>query len=283
MVDETAAVSENVPKKPKLDFVDAAASSMGTDTRDFNPVSSGMPSDLVRDAIRLDSKQALFPWEKGGLKAIFGERPLVESLVPKVKTSSNNFVQVNVAVGEGPSLRTARAIEVEHKTSDKALYMSAVKSFRGGSYIEERAIRRSSAVKLLKAHPDSCDPGRAMLAEASPGMEDSYGMEVLSACFVLKSPNKLLKRYYSLKSYSDWLCGRGFADWLPLVEQHVWRYLQYLRESAAPPTKRSSFVEAVRFGHFPLDGSEGMLSSLRSGDCPHNCSHASDLGSQQIP
>ena len=151
VVDETAAVSENVQKKPKLDFVDAAASSMGTDTRDFNPVSSGMPSDLVRDAIRLDSKQALFPWEKGRLKAIFGERPLVESLVPKVKTSSNNFVQVNVAVGEGPSLRTARAIEVEHKTSDKALYMSAVKSFRGGSYIEERDIRRSSAVKLLKA------------------------------------------------------------------------------------------------------------------------------------
>ena len=99
VLDETAPVGENVQKKPKLNFVDAAASSMGTDTRDFNPVSSGLPSDLVRDAIRLDSKQALFPWEKGRLKAIFGERPLVESLVPKVKTSSNNFVQVNVEIG----------------------------------------------------------------------------------------------------------------------------------------------------------------------------------------
>ena len=54
-------------------------------------------------------------------------------------------------------------------------------------------------------------------------------------------------------------------DSLTLVEQHVWRYLQYLRESAAPPTKRSSLVEAVRFGHFALriEGSEGILSSLR--------------------
>ena len=81
VVDETAPVGENVQKKPKLNFVDAAASSMGTDTRDFNPVSSGLPSDLVRDAIRFtDSKQVLFPSEKGRLKAIIGERPLVESL-----------------------------------------------------------------------------------------------------------------------------------------------------------------------------------------------------------
>jgi hypothetical protein len=208
VVDETAPVGENVQKKPKLNFVDAAASSMGTDTRDFNPVSSGLPSDLVRDAIRFtDSKQVLFPSEKGRLKAIIGERPLVESLVPKVKTSSNNFVQMNIAVGEGPSLRTA--IEVERKTSDKALYMSVVKSFGGGSYSQERDIRRSSAVKLwwelLKAHPDSCDPGRATMAEASLGMEDSYGMGVLSGCFALKSSNPLLKRYFSLKSYSEWL------------------------------------------------------------------------------
>ena len=81
VVDETAPVGENVQKKPKLNFVDAAASSMGTDTRDFYPVSSGLPSDLVRDAIRFtDSKQVLFPSEKGRLKAIIGERPLVESL-----------------------------------------------------------------------------------------------------------------------------------------------------------------------------------------------------------
>ena len=63
-MDEAALVSENAQKKLKLNFVDAAVSSMGTDTRtrDFNPVSSGMPSDLVRDAIRFtDSKQVLFP------------------------------------------------------------------------------------------------------------------------------------------------------------------------------------------------------------------------------
>ena len=103
--------------------------------------------------------------------------------------------------------------------------------------------------------------------------EGSYGVGVLSSCFALKSSN-------TLKNYSEWLCGRGLADWLPLVEQHVWRYLQYLRVSVAPPNKGCSFVEAVRFGHLVLhiNGSRGIL-------CPQNCSHASDLelGSQQIP
>ena len=259
---------ENVAKKPRMSFVDAAGSDSSLSVRDFMPVGSGMPADVVRDAIKFtDSKQVLFPWEKGRLKKIFGERPLVESLLPKVRTSSNNFVRVNVTVGEGSSMATS--IEVEHKASDKALYMGAVKSSRGGSYIEERENRRRSSVdlwwSLLSVNLKSSDPGRAAQAEAPEDRTDAYGKEVLSACFALKSPNTLLKRYYSLKSFSDWMCERGHGDWLPLSEAFVWRYLQFLRVSAAPPTKGGSFVEAVRFGHFilRLEGADEVLASLR--------------------
>ena len=266
--DGVSYVEKNAEKRPRLTFVDATGSGSNFNVRDFNPVGAGMPSDLVRDAIKLtDSKQVPFPWEKGRLKKIFSDQPLVESILPKVKASSNNFVRVQVAVGEGSSLSTS--IEVEHRTSDKALYMSAVKSFRGGSYIEERESRRLSAVDLwwtlLRICLKSSDPGRAAEAEATADAIDSYGKEVLSACFALKSPNTLLKRYYSLKSFSDWMCERGHGDWLPFSESCVWRYLQFLRVSSAPPTKGSSFVEAVRFGHFVLriDGAEEVLSSLR--------------------
>ena len=57
---------------------------------------------------------------------------------------------------------------------------------------------------LLATVIDASEIGRKASAEAPADHLDSYGKEILDACFGLKSPGTFLKRYYSLKSFHDW-------------------------------------------------------------------------------
>lgn len=103
---------------------------------------------------------------------------------------------------------------------------------------------------LLREDPSRHHPGLAASAEAEIGQEDEYAKMVLDACFAVKSPNTLLKRYYAIKAYCDWLQLMGYVCWLPLSELVAWHYIRDLHSSNRSPSKAASFVEAVRFLYF---------------------------------
>ena len=245
-----------------VSFVDADGD-VRTPEGSFSHVDS-----VISEAIRLtDKKPVLYPWEKGRMSRIFGDRGRLESKMPRLHASSNSFVKVDVEVRKG--LQCTAAIGVRPTRSDDALYSSVVKQVIGGSYVEERDAKRDLAVRawwdLLRLDMLCSDPGRIAMQEK--GLADIYrnGIEILDASLGVKSPNTVMKRLYAAKTYNTWVTRCNGKSWLPVDEQTVWTYFKELKAEKAPATRATSFSEALRFCHFVfrVDGCEEVLASLR--------------------
>eukprot|EP00435_Cladocopium_sp_Y103_P011851 s5736_g3.t1 len=259
---------EQDAKRTKFSFQDAAILPKDVGSAGSSAMSISLPSDVVREAIKCtDYKQFSYPWEKGRLKKFFTSENVVDTLVPKLQPSSGNFVKLKVNVADKFDLQTT--VEVEPEPTSKAIYLKCVKVFQGQSYRDEREQRRMDAISqwwnLLSYDLRLSDPGRAALNEAASGQVDAYGKDVLGACFGVKSPNTLLKRYYAIKMFDSWSLRQGLGPWIPVSEANVWLYLQHLRATQAAATRATSVIEALRFSHFVLqiDGTDAVLTSLR--------------------
>jgi len=255
---EPAADSGNANRR--VSFVEA-----GTDPSaqlgSFSHVGKTAPDTIISEAIRLtDKKPVLYPWEKGRMARIFGDKGRLETKMPRLHASSNSFVKVQVQVGEG--LQCAASIGVKPTRTDDALYTSVVKQVIGGSYIEERDAKRELAVRywwdLLRLDMQCSDPGRIALREK--GLADIYknGLEILDASLGVKSPNTVMKRFYAVKTYNTWVMRQFGKSWLPVDERVVWDYFKNLKAEKAPATRATSFLEALRFCFFVfrVDGCE---------------------------
>eukprot|EP00435_Cladocopium_sp_Y103_P072579 s1005_g40.t1 len=191
---------------------------------------------------------------------IFGDRGRLEPEKPRLHASSNSFVRLDVEVSEGLQCRTA--VNVQPVEEDRTLYASVVKHVLGGSYIEEREAKRSHAVHqwwdLLRLDMRCSDPGWMALHEK--GLADIFknGVEILDASLGIKSPNTVMKRLYSVKTFNQCVIRNYSRHWLPVNEMLVWRYFKALKEEKAPATRANSFLEALRFCHFVfrVDGCE---------------------------
>ena len=87
----------------------------------FSHVGKAAPDAVISEAIRLtDKKPVLFPWEKGRMAKIFGDRGRLEPKLPRLHTSSNSFVKVDVEVSEG--LQCSASIGVRPTRTDDAIY-----------------------------------------------------------------------------------------------------------------------------------------------------------------
>lgn len=254
-------------KRAKYTIVDRSASSV-VDKDSIAHVRLAVPDVVEKEAVRLAERNHFrYPWERGRLSKIFGSGDSKLNLVPKLQPSAHNFVKLCVNVEDNVSFSSG--MEVSHPEDQKTLYLQAVKAFHGGSYLEERGEKRTLAVKswweLISSNLHASDPGRTALSEVSDELVYTYGKDILDACVALRSPNTLLKRFYSLKSFADWTIAEGLGPWLPLAERVVWKYLQHLQRSGAAATKASSLLNSIRFGHFllKLDGAESVLSSMR--------------------
>jgi len=98
----------------------------------------------------------------------------------------------------------------------------------------------------------------ASLLSDSAGLE---AVEILRACFGVKSPSTLIRRANAFRQFISWHFKSGFGTLnnsqpLPLTEKAVWEYFQYLRDLRLDNKRGyivpSSFLEAVRFGKFTL-------------------------------
>lgn len=265
-IDEIEGNKEVPTKKPRYTVVDAAVDGPATASLAPEGWSSMVPPQLESEAIRLVDKQVFkYPWEKGHLSHIFTKKPLVKCPALKLQPGTSSLVRVHVAVGDGAVAQSTMKLASMEQGS--AIYPKVVKKIAGSSYLEERDSRRAAAVKLwwelLALSPTSHDPGIAAAAEAHVGEEEACALVNLDACFAVRSPNTILKRYYAIRAFQEWLKSDGPHDWLPFSEPAAWAYIRDLQWTGKPPTRASSFLEAVRFCHFVLSV-EGALRVLES-------------------
>ena len=222
-------------------------------------------SDLALRATNM--KQFKFPWEKGRLSRVFGDNSVVGVRTPVLEPAGYNPISLSVKVSDGAELTPT--IKVKEVLAGKAIFTSVVRKVADISYVDERKQKRSRAINLwwdlLSTVVDASEIGRKALAEAPVDDLASYAKEILDACFGLKSPGTLLKRYYSLKSYHDWCVSFKTDAWIPMTETLAWEYVRWLKTSSAPATKATSFMEACRFCWFVVgvEGANLVESSFR--------------------
>ena len=222
-------------------------------------------SDLALRATNV--KQFKFPWEKGRLGRVFGDNAWMDIKAPSLEPTGFNPVSVNLHVSDKAEMTPK--IKLKEVAEDGAAFKAVVRKVSEISYVDERKFKRTRAIRmwwsLLATAADASEIGRKAQAEASTEELDSYAHEILDACFGLKSPGTLLKRYYSLKSFHDWCIEFRTSAWLPMTETLAWEYVRWLKSTSAPPTKATSFMEACRFCWFVVgvDGSNLVESSFR--------------------
>ncbi len=222
-------------------------------------------SDLALRSTNL--QQFRFPWEKGRLGRVFGSSSLVSVRPPVIEPTGYNPVSLNLQVSDNAKLTPA--IKVREVAEGAATFTAVVRRIPEMNYMDERKLKRSRAIQLwwdlLATVPEASEIGRKALAEAPEDHLVPYACEILDACFGLKSPGTLLKRFYSLKSYHDWCIAFRTAEWLPMTEPMAWEYVRWLKSESAPATKATSFMEACRFCWFVVgvDGTNLVQSSFR--------------------
>ena len=254
-------------KRPKIDLVDVAS-----EASSGSAVAENVPKFDQRTFNHAKLKAAdlthfKFPWERGYLQKIFSsdDGPGVDTKIG-IPNSSSFRLRMNVDVNMHVSTEVR---ETNMQSYGKCIYAGVVRTAADIGYQEERMRKRALAVnnwwKLLSANANASQLGKKVLDEAPTDELDAYGKELVDACFGVKSPNTLLKRYYSVNSFAVWCDSELNENWLPLNEKHVWLYVRHLKLSQASATKPASFLEALRFCWFVLgtDGGQEVLASFR--------------------
>ena len=102
--------------------------------------------------------------------------------------------------------------------------------------------------------------GEAMEASGAEAMDEATISDVVAA----KATGTLRKRADALIAFGKW-ASREHVRPFPLNEVVAYQYLKHLETSCAPPTKASSFRQAVAFagGLFDLAGAAEVVSSRR--------------------
>ena len=133
-------------KRQKYEVVDAAMEGKPHSV----PILSTVLSHVVKDAIKLtDGNQFKYPWERGRLKRIFSGVSPLDAVSTRLQPSRNNFVSVQVQIGDKSSLTTS--LHVAPSKPDGAIYLQSVHVMLGGSYMEDGEHQRADAVNLCGA------------------------------------------------------------------------------------------------------------------------------------
>eukprot|EP00434_Breviolum_minutum_P030988 symbB.v1.2.027406.t1/scaffold2802.1/size122644/2 len=262
--EEPLVVDSPEPKRQRLDVEDVSAASGSADRRESNAGLSGLGHLALKSA---DMGQFKFPWEKGSLARIFMNEPVVSVPVPKIQPGRHANFRLTLEVGEGA--KAAPVINLDTRTRESNFFAGVVKSASDMSYKQERAKKRMEAIEewwyLLSTSLGNSTVGKQVLAETYGGDAKEVGCKILDACFSLKSPGTLRKRLAGLKGYYVWYRDNATGDWLPMSERGAWLYVNHLKQSKAPATTASTFMESCRFAWFILgvSGAGSIESSLR--------------------
>eukprot|EP00435_Cladocopium_sp_Y103_P071432 s702_g37.t1 len=222
----------------------------------------------ARDALNnTDLKVFKYPWERGRLRKFFSDEPLVPVRVPSLKPGGRNFVDLELEVDATGHVSAKASIKPAVK--DEAVFISVVKKLDDIPYPEDRKLQRQRAVEgwwnLLSVSLVSSTIGLKVTVEATMDTVLTCAHTILDAVFAVKSPGTLMRRLYAIQAFELWCLDHCGSHWMPVTELNAWRYVCFLKDSGAPPTKASSFLEALRFTWYLLgvDGAGEAEQSLR--------------------
>ena len=199
-----------------------------------------------------------YPWEKGRLRKIFCNDPLVKVTSPKLKPGGRNFVQLGIEIDS--SGHVSAKTSVRDACPPDPIFVGVVKKIDDVPMMEDRDSQRRRAIEgwwnMLSFSLVASAIGSKVTVEATADTVLECAHNILSAVFAVKSPGTLLRRLYSIQAFELWCADNLKEHWLPVTELKAWRYVCHLKDSSAAPTKASSFIEALRFAWFLL-GAEG--------------------------
>ena len=198
----------------------------------------------------------------------------------------NNILSLPQCMGVGEQMmqppsdnsRDAVASSIHETLPHDAKYLVAVQSLKDVPYFENKAHKLELAcglwMDILSIDWGSSEVGSHLSAALLTDNAGGEAVNILRACFGVKSPSTLLKRANAFRQFIQWHFQSGYgtesnSQPLPLVEKAVWEYFQYLKalrvENKRGFTVPSSFLEAVRFGRFTLGlrNTEAILESRR--------------------
>ena len=224
---------------------------------------------LEEDRMRVtDKRQFVYPWERGPMKQIFGDSSLIKK--PKLSVQPSPLNSLKVAVGFDSLTKATAYIEKEAAQFTSGIFISVVHSSVDIDHKAEKVKKRVEAVEnwwgLVSKDLSASLIGRKVIDETIHELYDDYGRELLDACFGLKSPDTLRKRFLSMKAFFDWCSLECDQPALPLRESHAWKYIRHLKATGAPATKATTFMEALRFCWYiiGMDGGDEIQASLRA-------------------
>lgn len=259
-------LEEGAPKRARIDFEDVSEGA----AQDHGLLKPKSKAGVGLENLALkttDTKQFKLPWEKGVFSKIFSDKPWSKLSGPKLSPGCSGAASLVIQVDENESLEP----KIKFKEPPEVLghFQHAVKKASDLTAQTVRAKKRAQAIEdwwsLISTRLGASTVGRQIQVDATPDTVHEIALEILDACFALKSPGTLYKRYYGLKGFFDWHRRWFGLDWLPMTEGKAWSYVKNLKESAAPATKASAFIEACRFSWYilGLDGTGDVESSLR--------------------
>lgn len=169
-----------------------------------------------------DLSQLKFWWQKGHLKNFFGKTEDVPGVGHHLSISNASSFRLRVNVAEDTKV-SAEVADAPMSEIAGCIYAKVIRSFEDIGYREAREAKRFLGVsnwwKLLATKLRASEIGLKVDAEAPRGQWAEYGKEVIDACFGVKSPNTLIKRYCSVNSFVEWCADEHDSDWLPLDER----------------------------------------------------------------
>ena len=191
-----------------------------------------------------------FPWEQGVMSDIFS--PTVALSLPKAVEAEPVDIKVSK---EHEVQATTAALEFVHPSS--AVYPLVVQNVKDLDYFEGKNQRLELAcshwMTILSVDWYASTVGARLALDFQSDPSGDAASETLRAAFGVKSPATLLKRAAAMKQYFKWYAlefGTSFTAVLPIKEEHVWSYFQWLRsirkKSDRGFTTPMSFLETVR-------------------------------------
>ena len=167
-------------------------------------------------------------------------------------------VESNSSLNEGLAMVSLR----DRATFEKALgRLKKVKWNDSEDYLRQKVIGR--LVGIVSKYPEHFQIGRLMLLDLV-GHEESKHTATIGDVVVGKATKTMLARSGAIISYISY-CAKAELKPFPMNEAQCYRYVTFLRESGAAPTKAQSFRSAVGFliGTLGADGAKEVYESER--------------------
>lgn len=211
-----------------------------------------------------------YPWEQGVFSQIFeGPGDLV---FPKC----SGLAELGAVPSTGEAGETA--LNLPESLPIDAKYLSVISSTKDLDYFETKHQKLELAcgqwLELLSISWKAFGVGDKVADALHSDSSGQSAMEILYACFGIKSPSTLLKRAGSFRQFVRWYdkSGHGvrtMSDPFPIRESTVWEYFLWLRDCRREHNKgftlAASFLETVRFAKFTVElkDADSVISSRR--------------------